>query len=126
MRVFYRALQPFLLYPTLLKIATDHDPLSIDISQYSPQTPQSQRHLVIQLDAPAAAFPFPSPSASFIPPPMPGAHEFAVKPPPASAKGKRGSRGDRAIASTLGAGAEWKEKKVVETPPCWVGPNIGG
>ncbi|KZP07554.1 hypothetical protein FIBSPDRAFT_875386 [Athelia psychrophila] len=47
---------------------------------------------------------------------MPGAHEFAVKPPPASAKGKRGSRGDGAIAPTPGAGAEQKEKNAVETP----------
>ncbi|KAF7981796.1 hypothetical protein HWV62_31893 [Athelia sp. TMB] len=69
------------------------------------------------LDAPASASPFPSPSSSFIPPPMPGAHEFAVKPPPASAKVKRGSRGEGAIAPTaIGAEPTAQEKSVAETP----------
>ncbi|EFI27612.1 hypothetical protein CC1G_14538 [Coprinopsis cinerea okayama7 len=36
----------------------------------------------LEAPAPASASPFPSPSSSFLPPPTPGAHEFAVKPPP--------------------------------------------
>ncbi|KAF9558190.1 hypothetical protein CPC08DRAFT_22884 [Agrocybe pediades] len=42
--------------------------------------------LSISLEGSAAsASPFPSPSSSFLPPPTPGAHEFAVKPAPSSA-----------------------------------------
>jgi hypothetical protein len=37
--------------------------------------------LSLHPDSPASASYFPSPS-SFLPPPMPGAHEFAIKPPP--------------------------------------------
>ncbi|KAF9530894.1 hypothetical protein CPB83DRAFT_881806 [Crepidotus variabilis] len=48
--------------------------------------------LSISLESPATASPFPSPSSSFLTPPTPGAHEFAVKPVPASARaGRKGS-----------------------------------
>ncbi|XP_006457549.1 hypothetical protein AGABI2DRAFT_189043 [Agaricus bisporus var. bisporus H97] len=40
------------------------------------------RPLSLHIDSQPSASPFPSPSSSFLPPPMPGAHEFAVKPPP--------------------------------------------
>ncbi|KAG6839370.1 hypothetical protein C0991_003223, partial [Blastosporella zonata] len=47
-----------------------------------------RRPLSICLDVPASSSPFPSPSSSFLPPPMPGNHEFAMRPPPAG----RGTR----------------------------------
>ena len=40
------------------------------------------------IDKPPSSSPFPSPSSSFLPPPRPGAHEFASK-PPASARFSR-------------------------------------
>ncbi|KAJ7747452.1 hypothetical protein DFH07DRAFT_1037187 [Mycena maculata] len=39
-------------------------------------------HLSIIVDSAPSASPFPSPSSSFVPPPIPGAHEFAMKPAP--------------------------------------------
>ncbi|EJD00741.1 uncharacterized protein FOMMEDRAFT_21264 [Fomitiporia mediterranea MF3/22] len=36
-------------------------------------------HLSLSLESPPSSSPFPSPSSSFIPPPMPGAHEYANK-----------------------------------------------
>ncbi|KAJ6467665.1 hypothetical protein C8R47DRAFT_1152378 [Mycena vitilis] len=44
-------------------------------------------HLSISLDTPPSASPFPSPSSSFLPPPIPGAHEFAMKDVPVGRKG---------------------------------------
>ncbi|EKM75068.1 hypothetical protein AGABI1DRAFT_109667 [Agaricus bisporus var. burnettii JB137-S8] len=46
------------------------------------RTAMDARPLSLHIDSPPSASPFPSPSSSFLPPPMPGAHEFAVKPPP--------------------------------------------
>ncbi|KAJ7500023.1 hypothetical protein FB451DRAFT_1549473 [Mycena latifolia] len=43
-------------------------------------------HLSLSIDTPPSASPFPSPSSSFLPPPVPGAHEFAMKPVPAAAR----------------------------------------
>ncbi|PPR07630.1 hypothetical protein CVT26_001698, partial [Gymnopilus dilepis] len=43
--------------------------------------------LSISLEGSASASPFPSPSSSFLPPPTPGAHEFAVKPAPPARSG---------------------------------------
>ncbi|GLB33156.1 putative src homology 3 domain containing protein [Lyophyllum shimeji] len=50
-----------------------------------------RRPLSICLDVAPSSSPFPSPSSSFLPPPMPGAHEFAVKPAPAGRNGRKGS-----------------------------------
>ncbi|KAH9483292.1 hypothetical protein JR316_0005398 [Psilocybe cubensis] len=47
--------------------------------------------LSISLEGTASSSPFPSPSSSFIPPPTPGAHEFAVKPVPPVRNGKKTS-----------------------------------
>ncbi|KAF9782083.1 hypothetical protein BJ322DRAFT_1074236 [Thelephora terrestris] len=46
----------------------------------SPEPPR----LSLVIDKPPSSSPFPSPSSSFLPPPRPGAHEFACKPPPSS------------------------------------------
>ncbi|KAJ6506171.1 hypothetical protein C8R47DRAFT_1192152 [Mycena vitilis] len=51
-------------------------------------------HLSISLDTPPSASPFPSPSSSFLPPPIPGAHEFAMKDVPVGRKG--GGKGEGA------------------------------
>jgi len=50
----------------------------------SPEPPR----LSLVIDKPPSSSPFPSPSSSFLPPPRPGAHEFASK-PPASARFSR-------------------------------------
>ncbi|KAJ6464859.1 hypothetical protein C8R45DRAFT_496720 [Mycena sanguinolenta] len=42
---------------------------------------------LLTIDAPLNSSPFPSPSSSFLPPPIPGAHEFAMMPAPAGRKG---------------------------------------
>ncbi|KAF8972078.1 hypothetical protein BDZ97DRAFT_1913323 [Flammula alnicola] len=47
--------------------------------------------LSISLEGEACASPFPSPSSSFLPPPTPGAHEFAVKPAPPARNGRKSS-----------------------------------
>ncbi|KDR71087.1 hypothetical protein GALMADRAFT_229738 [Galerina marginata CBS 339.88] len=47
--------------------------------------------LSISLEGSASASPFPSPSSSFLPPPTPGAHEFAVKPVPPARNGRKTS-----------------------------------
>ncbi|KIM42638.1 hypothetical protein M413DRAFT_121071 [Hebeloma cylindrosporum] len=47
--------------------------------------------LSIALEGEASASPFPSPSSSFLPPPTPGAHEFAVKLPPSARNGRKSS-----------------------------------
>ncbi|KAF8148827.1 hypothetical protein B0H34DRAFT_199148 [Crassisporium funariophilum] len=52
--------------------------------------------LSISLEGEASASPFPSPSSSFLPPPTPGAHEFAMKPAPSARNGRKSS-----IANTL-------------------------
>ncbi|PPQ78485.1 hypothetical protein CVT25_011826 [Psilocybe cyanescens] len=52
--------------------------------------PPSSR-LSISLEGTASASPFPSPSSSFLPPPTPGAHEFAVKPVPPARNGRKTS-----------------------------------
>ncbi|KAF8075739.1 hypothetical protein FPV67DRAFT_1648894 [Lyophyllum atratum] len=59
---------------------------------YTDSHPHPERRpLSICLDIPASSSPFPSPSSSFLPPPMPGAHEFAVKPAPAGRNGRKPS-----------------------------------
>ncbi|RDB30414.1 hypothetical protein Hypma_007096 [Hypsizygus marmoreus] len=55
------------------------------------QVHNERRPLSLRLDAPPSSSPFPSPSSSFLPPPMPGAHEFAVKPAPAGRNGRKAS-----------------------------------
>ncbi|KAF8154316.1 hypothetical protein BJ912DRAFT_1152216 [Pholiota molesta] len=45
--------------------------------------------LSIALEGEASVSPFPSPSSSFLPPPTPGAHEFAVKPAPAARNSRK-------------------------------------
>ncbi|KAF9498329.1 hypothetical protein BDN71DRAFT_1494194 [Pleurotus eryngii] len=42
----------------------------------------SENRLSLCIDVPPSSSPFPSPSSSFLPPPIPGVHEFAVKIPP--------------------------------------------
>ncbi|KAH6869610.1 hypothetical protein BKA70DRAFT_367657 [Coprinopsis sp. MPI-PUGE-AT-0042] len=56
----------------------------------------------IESTTPASASPFPSPSSSFLPPPTPGAHEFAVKPPPHLVK--KASANAHLVNSGLGLG----------------------
>ncbi|KAF8581389.1 hypothetical protein K439DRAFT_223551 [Ramaria rubella] len=50
--------------------------------------------LSLTVEAPAASSPFPSPSSSFVPPPMPGAHEFANKPAGRFVRRKKSSGSD--------------------------------
>ncbi|KAL5488453.1 hypothetical protein ACEPAI_6571 [Sanghuangporus weigelae] len=59
-------------------------------------------HLSLSLDSPPSSSPFPSPSSSFIPPPMPGAHEYANKFPIHTSKKKqqRDSAENNSNAST--------------------------
>ncbi|KAF8520000.1 hypothetical protein BU17DRAFT_89357 [Hysterangium stoloniferum] len=53
-------------------------PLAISPSPDRPPTAKEiPPPLSLTVDSPAASSPFPSPSSSFVPPPMPGAHEFA-------------------------------------------------
>ncbi|VDC02202.1 unnamed protein product [Peniophora sp. CBMAI 1063] len=61
---------------------TASDPLELE----TPVSPDSNSPITITAERRASASPFPSPGSSFLPPPIPGAHEFAIKVP---AKAKR-------------------------------------
>ncbi|KAJ7166193.1 hypothetical protein C8R46DRAFT_1276040 [Mycena filopes] len=65
-----------------------------------PTQPHGHPHLSLTIDTPPSASPFPSPSSSFLPPPIPGAHEFAMKPPPAG-NGVTSLRRGSALASSV-------------------------
>ncbi|KAL0948804.1 hypothetical protein HGRIS_008933 [Hohenbuehelia grisea] len=51
------------------------------VSEHQPR-PETDHRLSLCVDLPPSTSPFPSPSSSFLPPPMPGVHEFAIKVPP--------------------------------------------
>ena len=79
---------------------------------------QTASRLSIALEGEASASPFPSPSSSFLPPPTPGAHEFAVKPAPANRLGRKLSATASAAihAPTNGDGAPRTELVPERTP----------
>ncbi|KJA16081.1 hypothetical protein HYPSUDRAFT_47711 [Hypholoma sublateritium FD-334 SS-4] len=74
--------------------------------------------LSIALEGEASASPFPSPSSSFLPPPTPGAHEFAVKPAPTNRIGRKlsATASAAAHASANGDGTPRSEPGPERTP----------
>ncbi|KAJ8697590.1 hypothetical protein PTI98_004377 [Pleurotus ostreatus] len=71
----------------------------------------SENRLSLCIDVPPSSSPFPSPSSSFLPPPIPGVHEFAVKIPPGrasrttSTQNKEKDKAMEATAKVNGNGA---------------------
>ncbi|KAH8115644.1 hypothetical protein DFH11DRAFT_1725874 [Phellopilus nigrolimitatus] len=82
------------------------------------RTSKDLPHLSLSLDSPPNASPFPSPSSSFLPPPMPGPHEFANKLAiPASKKKQRDSTESLAAATAASAGVNGLAHDTAIPPP---------
>ncbi|KAH7921974.1 hypothetical protein BV22DRAFT_1131807 [Leucogyrophana mollusca] len=65
----------------------------------SVQTKDHPAPLNLGLDVISSSQPFPSPGSSFLPPPMPGPHEFAVRPPSAGRKMSKKAADDSSVAA---------------------------